>query len=134
MSWSALVIGVVVAFLLLNVALAQVAVRRARALQGKPLPALPGAEGQRITHAAHALVYFFTPSCAACRTLTPRMKALAAQGSPVFAVDAIQSRELAQALSVMATPTTLEVEHGRVVNAFVGALPAAVWERYTPSA
>ncbi|MFO0595530.1 MAG: thioredoxin family protein [Myxococcaceae bacterium] len=131
MSLSWIVIGLFVAFIALNVVLGQVAARRAKALRGKPLPALPGELGRRISSAPRALVYFFTPSCAACRPITPRMKDLAEHGSPVFPVDASRDPELAMALRVMATPTTLEVQDGKVINAYVGGLlPGALWDRF----
>lgn len=132
MSFTSIIIAAVVGFVVLNLVLAQVASRRAKALEGKPLPDLPGDLGRRIAGSPRALVYFFTPSCAACRPITPRMKELAKAGSPVFPIDASHELDLARALSVMATPTTLEVRDGQVVNAFIGAaLPASLWERFT---
>jgi hypothetical protein len=49
----------------------QVAVRlKARGMRGRPLPALPGPLGARLAAAPRALVYLFSPSCAACKPLT----------------------------------------------------------------
>lgn len=125
------VVGFLVAgFLLLNVTLTLVAQRRAAKLKGQPLPALPGPVGQRIARAKHGLVYFFTPRCAACRPVTPRMKALAQKGQPVFPVDAMQDQALARAFSVMATPTTVEVADGRVVAVHIGPVKPELWARF----
>ncbi|MBL8918955.1 MAG: thioredoxin family protein [Myxococcaceae bacterium] len=130
MSWSWVLIVLVGGFVALNVALQVVARRRAARLRGQPLPALPGATGQRISASGRALVYFFTPTCAACRPLTPRMKALADKGQPVFPVDAMQEPELARAFSVMATPTTVEIQEGRVAGVSIGPVVPAVWARF----
>jgi hypothetical protein len=125
-----IVLVFIVGFVGLSMGLQVMARRRAEKLKGQPLPALPGATGQRINGAARALVYFFTPSCAACRPVTPRMKALAEKGQPVFPIDAMQEPELAQALSVMATPTTVEVQDGRVVGVHIGPVAPEVWARF----
>ena len=117
-------------FILLNVGLTLVAQRRAAKLEGQPLPALPGALGQRIARAQHGLVYFFTPQCGACRPVTPRMQELARKGQPVFPVDAMQDQALAKAFSVMATPTTVEVADGRVVAVHIGPVKPELWARY----
>jgi len=125
------VVVLVVGFVALTLGLQIVAQRRAARLKGQPLPSLPGATGARIAASERALIYFFTPSCAACRAVTPRMKALAAQGKPVFPIDASLDPSIAQALSVMATPTTVEVDHGQVVGVHIGPIAADIWSRFS---
>jgi len=117
-------------FVLLNVVLQVVARRRAAKLKGQALPALSGVTGERIAASGRALVYFFTPTCAACRPLTPRMKALAEKGQPVFPIDATQEPDLARAFSVMATPTTVEIQAGRVAGVSIGPVVPEVWARF----
>lgn len=124
------VMALVMGFIALSVGLQVVAKVKAGKLKGQPLPMLPGDVGARIGQSPRALIYFFTPQCAACRPVTPKMKALAAEGKPVFPIDAMQAPELAQALSVMATPTTVEVEGGRVVGVHIGAPKAEVFARF----
>jgi thiol-disulfide isomerase/thioredoxin len=123
-------VALALGFVALTVGLQLVARRRAARMTGRPLPSLPGATGGRIAAAERALVYFFTPQCGACRPVTPRMKALAARGNPVFAVDATQDPGLARALGVMATPTTIEVQRGQVVGVHIGPLAREVWSRF----
>lgn len=124
------VLGLVGGLVSLSVLLQVVARRRAARLTGRSLPSLPGSIGERIGASERALIYFFTPSCAACRPLTPRMKDLEAKGRSVFPVDASQNLDLARALSVMATPTTVEVDHGKIVGVHIGPVAPAVWERF----
>lgn len=124
------VVVLVVGFVALMVGLQFVAQRRAARLKGQPLPALPGKTGARIAASEHALIYFFTPGCAACRAVTPKMKALAQQGKSVFPIDLTEDMAMAQALSVMATPTTVEVDHGKVVGVHIGPVANDVWARF----
>ena len=106
---------------------------KAKAMKGQPLPDLPGKVGKSIAKATDGLVYFFSPSCAACRTLTPIVQKEAQKNKNVFAVDVTKNLELARALKVMATPSTLEVSGGRVVEVHVGMLPQSVLTRLSPS-
>lgn len=103
---------------------------RAKALEGKPLPEVPGSVGKALARAEQAMVYFFSPGCAACRAITPRMKALSESNDSVFVVDITQQLDVARALQILATPSTVEVRAGRVVAVHVGPVPDAVMERY----
>jgi thiol-disulfide isomerase/thioredoxin len=125
------VLGVVALGFVGLVVLMQVWLRlRVRRITGKPLPSLPGRTGEHISAAPHALIYFFSPSCAACRAITPVVRALPGQGKTVFAVDVMQDLPLAQAFQVMATPSAVEVEKGVIVGYHVGPIPPAVLERF----
>jgi thiol-disulfide isomerase/thioredoxin len=109
----------------------QVLVRyRARAMNGAPVPELPGELGGRITRSGHSLVYFFSPGCAACRAITPRIRALEKDNSHVFAVDVTHAMDLAQSLKVMATPSLVEIENGTITGYHVGQVPEAVMTRF----
>ena len=103
---------------------------RARAMKGKPLPELPGKLGSSILKARSGLVYFFSPSCAACRTITPRIKDLARNNNNVFVIDVTDHLDLARAMRVMATPSTVEVASGRVIDVHVGMLPPDLLQRF----
>jgi len=104
--------------------------RRAKAMNGSKVPQLPGATGQRIAKSGHALVYFFSPGCAACRPLTPRIRALGEKNPGVFAVDVTNDLELARSLNVMATPSTVEIEDGTITGYHIGMLPESVFSRF----
>ena len=103
---------------------------RAKAMQGKPLPEVPGLVGQKLARAKRALVYFMSPGCAACRPITPVVQKLSKQNANVFVIDVTTQFEVARALKVMATPSTVEVENGRVVAVHVGTLPREVMTRF----
>jgi thioredoxin 1 len=117
-------------FLALLVSMNVVVRIRARALKGKPLPELPGGLGASIARARSGLVYFFSPSCAACRTLTPRLRTLAAKNKDVFVIDVTEHLDLARAMRILATPSTVEVAAGQVIDVRVGMLPAELLRRF----
>jgi hypothetical protein len=48
----------------------------------------------------------------------------------VFAVDVMQDLGVAQALRVMATPSTIEIEAGKVVGYHIGSIPEEVMARF----
>lgn len=65
------------------------------------------------------LVWFHGPSCAPCRAMHPAVRAL---GDRVIAVDVSEHLDLARAYGVMATPTTVRVHRGQIVDARAGLL------------
>ncbi len=118
--------GLLVLMLGLNV----VVVLRMRALQGKPLPEVPGPVGQSLRRAKRGLAYFFSPSCGACRAITPVIKQLSEKNRDVHVIDVTRQFDVARALKVLATPTIVEVESGRIVAVHVGPVPPQLVERY----
>ncbi|MBI5497485.1 MAG: thioredoxin family protein [Deltaproteobacteria bacterium] len=108
--------------------------RRAAALRGQPAPALPGPLGTQVSRARQSLLYFFSPSCSACRVTTPCMRALREQNADVHLVDVSQDLAVASALGVMATPSTVEIVEGKVAAYHVGPPPQDVFDRYARAA
>lgn len=125
-----IVLVVVVGFFLLMAGM-QILVRvRARLQTGKDAPRLEGPLGKFVARGRHALVYFHSPGCAACRTITPKLKEMSKHSDGVFVVDVSQDQSAAQALKVMATPSFVEIDGGKVVGYHVGAAPADVLGRF----
>lgn len=103
---------------------------RARAFEGKPLPQVPGPIGEKLASLQHALVYFMSPQCGACRRFTPELSARSRRRPDVFVIDVTQHLDVARALGVMATPSAIEVQAGRVVGFHVGAVPSDLLARF----
>ena len=124
------VVAVVGGFVAL-MTLMQVLVRlRAKALTGKPVPTLPGKLGKQVAKGRKALVYFMSPGCAACRAITPEMKKLSERNPSVYVIDVSRDLDTARALKVMATPSFVEIDDGKVVGFHVGPAPAEVLGRF----
>jgi thiol-disulfide isomerase/thioredoxin len=97
---------------------------------GRQLPPVPGPLGAKLKAAKSALVYFTSPECGACRPWTPKIKELGKRNRNVFLVDVSKDIAVARALSVMATPTTIEIRDGQVHGVHVGPIPRNVLERF----
>jgi thioredoxin 1 len=104
---------------------------RARAMRGKDVPTLPGDLGRQLTGAPRALLYFFSPSCGACKALTPRFAALSRSNPAVHLVDVAQDLDVARSFQVMGTPSVIEIAEGKIVGYHVGAVPAEVLARFS---
>jgi len=125
--------ALVVVFVVVGLLVAlQVFVRlKARAMRGKTVPALPGAVGRRLAEGNPGLLYFFSPSCGACRQFTPPIRDLSEKNPNVYLVDVTREMEVARALQVMGTPSFVEVSNGKIVGCHVGSVPPAVIQRYS---
>lgn len=131
MSSFATTISVIVGlFLVLMVGMNVVIGARAKAMKGKPLPDLPGTVGESIGKASSGLVYFFSPGCGACRSLTPKLSAIAKKNKNVFLIDISENLDIARAMRIMATPSTVEVASGQIVDVHIGMLPSELLQRF----
>jgi thiol-disulfide isomerase/thioredoxin len=125
-----IVASIVILFLGLVIGMQLLVRFRAKAMQGRPVPAIPGPIGKQVKATSSALLYFMSPNCGACRAWTPKLKALSQKNRSVFVIDVSSQFEVARALNVMATPSAVEIRDGRVQGYHVGAIPAQVLERY----
>lgn len=113
---------VVVAPVLALVALQRHVDRQARKMEGQPIPALTPEIEAAMTRHGDVLLYFFSPKCGPCRTMTPRIERVTARQDNPFNVDASRTPELATILRVQATPTTLPLAGDRIVRVNLSAL------------
>jgi thioredoxin 1 len=75
------------------------------------------------------LVYFFSPSCHACKTQTPLIRDMKSDYKNIFDIDISKDFETARIFGIKATPTTITVEDGMVNNVYLGAKPKEFLER-----
>jgi thioredoxin-like negative regulator of GroEL len=111
---------VVAAFLILVPLLTYIASRR---LIGQTLEHEIPASGE-----GDRMIYFYSPKCGPCRSMTPIVDQLSAQHDCVFKVDILQHRETALAFNIRATPTTILVKDNRVLDVALGAKTQAQLE------
>ena len=93
----------------------------ARRRRGRRIQGIGGQLGDAISSGDRVLAYFYTPTCSACRTQTPIIERLEDEYENVYKVDVAEHGEAARAFGVMATPTTVIVEEGKVVEMMVGS-------------
>lgn len=113
----ALLVIVLVAVLILRTLLN----RQAHALVGQPVPTLP--EPFSDLAQADTLLWFHSLHCGPCHAMRPQVQALIAQGR-AREIDVTAHLNVARALGVVATPTTVRVRAGVVEAVQVGALSA----------
>jgi len=113
MSWLMILLLVVTAFMILVPMLTYLSARRQL---GRPVDsaAKGGGEGDR-------LIYFYSPTCGPCRSMTPIIDQLARDNPRVFKVNVMEDLETARAFNIRATPTTVLVKDERVLDIVLGA-------------
>ena len=96
--------------------------RKARRLQGQPLPELDEVLAQRLKGHDKALLYFFSPTCGACGAMTPVIERLAKDHANVFKIDVSQDMATARSFKVMATPTVMVISTKLIESVTLGAV------------
>jgi thioredoxin 1 len=94
---------------------------RARQARGRAVPELDALLTDAQRGQPRLLVYFWSPTCGMCRSMTPVIDKLAAERGDVLKVNAAESVALAKHFGVMATPSIALVEQGVLKKLVVGA-------------
>ena len=92
----------------------------AKRTKGKKLNGLSWKLKSLEKNGSAGLVYFFSPSCRACKMQTPVIKDLQKNYKNVFDVDISKDLQTARIFGVKATPTTVAVKDGLISKVFVG--------------
>lgn len=98
-------------------------VLKARMKKGKEVPDLDGEIGEAIKSNQKIMIYFYTPTCSACKIQTSAIDSLERTLSEkirVFKVDASKNLDIASKVGVMAVPSVVIIENGKVKEFFVG--------------
>lgn len=114
-------IGVVLGiFASLLIVLQLVIVINSRRRRGRRILGVGGVLGEAVNSGDRVLAYFYSTSCPECKAQTPIIDTLQNEYANVFKVDVAEHFEAARAFGVMATPTTVMVDQGKVVDVYVG--------------
>lgn len=124
-----IVLYVAVAIVVLFFMMQLLTVRMAKKSKGIRLKGLSGDLQKLEKEGSKGLVYFYSPSCGACRTQTPIIKELQKQHGNVYDVDVSKDLKTAQAFGIRATPSTVSVQDGIIREVLLGAKPRQVLER-----
>ena len=89
--------------------------------KGKELTDISGELGKKINTGEKLLVYFFSPSCGACRPVTPIIDNMKKEKSNVYKIDVSQKPEISRGFGVMGTPATIVVENKKISQYILGA-------------
>ncbi|MGM0597676.1 MAG: thioredoxin family protein [Myxococcota bacterium] len=108
--------GIIGFFIILK----QIMVFKLKKMKGKAVPRLTGKPKKAIDNQKSALFYFYSPSCGACRSMTPVISQLADHNDNVFKVDITKDYDLARKFGVMATPTTILIKNKIIKDIIIG--------------
>jgi len=75
-------------------------------------------------------LYLYSPTCAPCVRLTPKIKDLIAKGVKGRMIDISQNIEVARKLGVMATPSVVIVKDGYIKDVLMGLINPEDIEKY----
>jgi len=121
--------GIVIFFALMNLSI----VFRAKFRKGKPVPELGGKIGEAIKRGEKVMLYFYSPTCSACKVQTPIIDKLinSSDGrTKIFKIDVSRDVNIALKLGVMGTPSTVIIDGGKIKEFFVGVKPEKILRRY----
>ena len=121
-----IILGVVLLVFLLQF----VMIFAAKKSKGKKLSGLTGKLKSLERNGSKGLVYFFSPSCGACKAQTPIIKELQSSNKNVFDVDISKDMNTARVFGIKATPTTILVENGTISQVLLGVKQKDVLNNY----
>lgn len=113
-------VGLLVVMVLVSVGLMQLPRLMTLRSKGSEVPDLSSwFPGQAVPQ--RVLLYFWSPTCAMCGSVTPVINAMIEEGQAALSINAAEHLDLARALHVMGTPSLVLVESGKVGKVVVGA-------------
>jgi thioredoxin 1 len=113
------VIAMVVFILAMNLSV----VLRAKFKKGKVVNDIGGKIGEAIKRGERVMLYFYSPTCSACKVQTPiidNLINLANGRTKIFKIDVSRDVNTALKFGVMGTPSIVVVEDGKIKEFFVG--------------
>lgn len=108
------------ALLLVPAAIQITVMRRSRRMLGAVLPAAPEPLASHLVRHPTSLLYFYSPRCLACNDMVPVVDELATDHPNVIKLNVKDMPEFARAIGLLATPSSVLVRGGRVVQILVG--------------
>ena len=102
----------------------------AKKSKGKKLEGLQGKLKGLEKNGSKGLVYFFSPTCHACKAQTQIIKELQSSNRNIFDVDISIDMETARIFGIKATPTTMIVENGTISHVLLGVKQKSVLKGY----
>ncbi len=87
----------------------------------KPVALLDSVLPGLTAHRAKAVIYCYSPRCPPCSRMAPDIVRLQEKHPNVFKLDISRHPKESRAIGIRATPTTLLIEDGKVLQALLGA-------------
>lgn len=124
------IVYIILAVVILILALQLLMVFAAKKSKGKKLKGLQGQLKGLEKDGSKGLVYFFSPTCHACKAQTPIIKELQSSNRNIFDVDISKDMDTAKIFGIKATPTTMIVKNGTISQVLLGVKQKSVLKNY----
>ncbi|HKJ80599.1 MAG TPA: thioredoxin family protein [Ignavibacteriaceae bacterium] len=124
------IIYIILGIILLIFSLQFMMILQARKSKGKKIEGLQGKLKSLEKKGSKGLVYFFSPSCHACKAQTPIIKELQSSNKNVYDVDISKDMDTARIFGVKATPSTIIVEDGIISRVLLGVKQKDILNNY----
>ena len=112
-----ILLGIFIAFM----GMQYLMILRSKKNKGKRVKQVSGKLGEMMLRGQKAMVYFYSPTCRACKVQTPIIDRLISDGHEIQKIDISRDISTARKFGVMATPTTVVLEGDKIVEFLVGA-------------
>ena len=89
--------------------------------KGKPIPSFGGEIGKKIQAGEKLLLYFYTPSCGACKSMTPVIDEMKKEKKNIYKINLAKERKIGDIFGVLGTPATVIVENSQINQFILGA-------------
>ena len=89
--------------------------------KGKKIPPFSGEIGRKIQTGNKMLLYFYTPTCGACRAMTPVIDEMKKQKDNVYKINLAKDRHIGEIFGVMGTPATVIIRNSEIEQFILGA-------------
>ncbi len=123
------VLAIIGFFVFLNLSV----VLRAKFRKGKSVPEFGGEIGRAIRESKKVMLYFYSPTCSACKVQTPIIDKLISSSNgktKIFKIDVSKDVNIALKLGVIGTPSTVVIEDGKIKEFFVGVKSENILRRF----
>ncbi len=89
--------------------------------KGKKIPPFSGEIGEKIQKGDKLLLYFYTPSCGACKAMTPVVDEMMKEKNNVYKINLAKDYSIGKIIGVMGTPATVVVNESKIDQFILGA-------------
>lgn len=89
--------------------------------KGKKIAPFSGEIGDRIQKGDKLLLYFYTPSCGACKAMTPVVDEMMNEKDNVYKINLTKDYDIGKVFGVMGTPATILVNDSKIDQYILGA-------------
>jgi thioredoxin 1 len=89
--------------------------------KGRVLTNLSGELGRKIAAGQRMLLYFYSPSCTACKSMTPVIDKMRTENMNVQKINLTKDMDIGRQFGIMGTPATVLVEDSKIQKFYLGA-------------